>query len=535
MRRRARRVRWTLVVGGVLLLAFLSVLGLWLAGALSKQNPSPEAVVTPRPFAENLLSRQPITLAPRIHMLGRLFPSVAYVVETSDGLVLVDSGLEPDAQSMREQLGELGLDISRLRAILLTHAHGDHTLGARYLRELTGAKVYAGQGDSEVLRAGGPREAFFSTFAMDRYSVHATPVDVELTGGEVLEWGDTQIKAVATPGHTPGSTCYLLQRGDLRVLFTGDTVSSLVIGIGTYSAHLAPRYRSNARDYMQSLQRLRAMSVPDLVLPGHPAAGGTPHSPRLTQSQWEDVLDRGIADLDLALDRYTRDGADFLDGLPKELLPGLWYLGDYADRAVYVLVAPEGHLLFDSPGDNGFAAFFRESMKKTGIESGALKAVVLTSCAPDALGGLRALVEETGCEIVVPDVGRDAVAAVCPQGTKFTSAQDFFAAQSLDIQVYTLAGRGVSPMAYLLAWKDKSVLVSGQIPIMLSEQSVAELQEAIRSPSGDPVGLARSLDELRSMNPDLWLPSQPIHGQNANLYAGDWQKVLEQNQSLIDN
>jgi len=515
----AGRMRWTLVGGGALLLACMSALGLWLAGAFSKPEPIAEAPLSPQSTTENRFSRQPVTLAPRIHMLGRLFPSVAYAVETSEGLVLVDSGLEPDARSLREQLSELGMDVSRVRAILLTHAHGDHTLGARYLREMTGAKIHAGQGDSEVLRVGAPRDAFFSIFPMDQYSVHATPVDVELTGGEVLELGDTRIEVVAAPGHTPGSTCYLLQRGDLRVLFTGDTVSSLDVDndVGTYSAHLAPRYRGHARDYLRTLERLRAMPVPDLVLPGHPAANA-PHGPHLTQVQWEEVLDRGITDLNLALDRHTRDGADFLDGVPKELLPELLYLGDYASRAVYVLAAPQGHLVFDAPGDEGFAAFLRAGLKKAGVGPAALKGVVLTSSAPDALGGLRALVEETGCEVVVPVAGREAVAAACPQGTKLVSAQDCFAAQSLDVQVVPLAGSEDSSTAYLIPWKDKRVLVSGQIPIMPRGQSAA--------------GLAPSLAELRSMKPDLWLPSQPVHGQNANLYGDDLQSVMEEIHSL---
>lgn len=532
MKRRGGLPRWTLICGAVLLAACFAVLGLWLVGANSDRGPHAETPQLPQPISEVFLG-QPITLAPRIHMLGRLSPSVAYAIETPEGLVLVDSGLEPNAGSLREQLAELGLDVSRLRAILLTHAHGDHTLGARYLREMTGAKIYAGQGDSEVLRSGDSRDAFFSTFPMEQYSIHATPVDVGLSGGELLELGDTRIEAIATPGHTPGSTCYLLQRGDLRVLFTGDTISSLVAEIGTYSAHLAPRYRGNAGDYLQTLKVLRAMPVPSLVLPGHPITRSTPQRPRLTQTEWEDVLDYGIEDLNLALDRYARDGQDFLDGIPKELLPGLLYLGEYAQRAVYVLVVPQGILLFDAPGDEGFTAFYRQRLQQAGIDSTLLKGVMLTSCSPVALGGLPALVTETGCQVVVPEDHRKSVAAVCPPGTSFISAQELFTSHFVEAQTIPLAGRGVAPMAYLLQWQGKRVLISGQIPIRLSEQSIAESQQEIRSPLGDPARLREALSEMLELNPDLWLPSQPIHGQNANLYSGEWKKVLVENRSMF--
>ena len=145
-----------------------------------------------------------MTLAAGIHMLGGLSPSAAYVVETSDGLVLVDSGLDGDAGRLKSQMAELRLDWTRVRAIFLTHAHGDHTGGAEALRKATGAQVYAGAGDAAVLRAGGPREAFFSTFYMPNNTPHPTAVDVELRGGETFEIGGVRIEAIACAGPYAG-------------------------------------------------------------------------------------------------------------------------------------------------------------------------------------------------------------------------------------------------------------------------------------------------------------------------------------------
>ena len=95
------------------------------------------------------LVRSAVAVAPGVYLLGGLSPSAAYVIETPRGWHLIDSGLDSDAARVKSQMAELGLDWRRVRAILLTHAHGDHSGGAQALRQATGAKVYAGQGDAD--------------------------------------------------------------------------------------------------------------------------------------------------------------------------------------------------------------------------------------------------------------------------------------------------------------------------------------------------------------------------------------------------
>src|SRR5947209_1281451 len=78
-----------------------------------------------------------VTLLPGLHLLGGLAPAAAYVVETSDGLVLIDAGLDRDAGLLKREMATLGLDWRRVRAIFLTHVHGDHCGGAEHLRTAT--------------------------------------------------------------------------------------------------------------------------------------------------------------------------------------------------------------------------------------------------------------------------------------------------------------------------------------------------------------------------------------------------------------
>ncbi len=246
-----------------------------------------------------LLNGSTTTIVPGVHLIGNLGPAAAYVVETSEGLVLIDSGLDSDAQLLKSEMAKLNLDWKKLHAIFLTHVHGDHSGGAEQLRAETGAKIYAGQADVPVLRAGEPRDAFYGTFKMPNYTPHPTTVDVALEGDETMVFGTVRLQVLDTPGHTLGSTCYLVERAGLRVLFAGDVIARLgEKPLGTYTTYMAPRYRGDAKSFLASLHKLRVLTVPDLVLPGHPRAARTPQSPRLTPQQWAGMLDEGIREME---------------------------------------------------------------------------------------------------------------------------------------------------------------------------------------------------------------------------------------------
>ena len=107
-----------------------------------------------------------------------------------------------------------------------------------------------------------------------------------------------------------------MERDNYRALFAGDVIMMLrgddqprtELGkpLGTYSAYLSPRYRGNAKDYLESLADCAQMPVPDLVSArAIPRADVTPQSPCLSQERWQSLLEAGIDDLENVLSRYA--------------------------------------------------------------------------------------------------------------------------------------------------------------------------------------------------------------------------------------
>ncbi len=482
-------------------------------------------------------------VVPGIYYLGRLEPSAAYAVEVPGGLVLIDSGLDGDAGLLRAELRRVGLDWRKVRAIFLTHAHGDHCGGAEFLRALTRAKVYAGRDDEGPIEAGGPRDAIFSTFPMPGRVPRPTTVDVPLGGGEAFNFGDVRITAIATPGHTPGSTCYLVERDGLRIFFSGDVIMKLKgepapryaldEPLGTYSTYLAPRYRGDAATYLATLRKLEAMAGPDLLLPGHPRADPAPESPALAPGRWEAILSRGVAEMEALVARRAVDGDRFLDGRAKPLLPGLDYLGDRGESAVYLISNSGRSFLIDAPGGPGLFGFARDAMAQLGRPIRGVDAVLLTGVDAAETSGLADLIASNHPLVVAPPAGIDRARELCPAGTAVIAAGDLAARGWLDATPIPLRGRGSAPSAYRIGLGGKSILASGRIPIEVTQDSGVALFEDFRAGRGDAAGYLESIDRLRRVTPDLWLPARPVDGQDAGLGPGRWARTLDDNRSAI--
>jgi len=112
----------------------------------------------------------------------------------------------------------------QVKYLLHTHAHFDHILGSRAMREATGAQICLHKKDEQLYQNLGMQCQMFG-FDYDE----PLPIDHYLNDEEELTIGKSKTTALFTPGHTPGSTCFQLSDKE-SVLFAGDTLFQGSIG-----------------------------------------------------------------------------------------------------------------------------------------------------------------------------------------------------------------------------------------------------------------------------------------------------------------
>ena len=205
------------------------------------------------------------------------------------GLGLVDTGWDTEDAWVALQAGltAIGGDVSDVRGVLVTHMHGDHHGLSARVREASGAWIAMHPADAAIVRSsvaadfeGLIRNQITSMVALGADETSATsdaPTPEQLAGvrlqaipdrhledGEVAPFPGWSLRAVHTPGHTPGHLCFAEERTGL--FFAGD--------------HVLPRISPNIsttrgsdpdplRDYLASLAKVADLDEPVEVLPAH--------------------------------------------------------------------------------------------------------------------------------------------------------------------------------------------------------------------------------------------------------------------------
>lgn len=160
--------------------------------------------------------------------------------------------VDPGADANRI-LAEIERNNLKIKAILLTHAHGDHVAALNRVRDTLEVKVYMHEKELESFNHQDP-----NFIAMMGGEVPDREPDVLLKDGDRINFDFGEVEVLHTPGHTQGSCCYLY--GDL--LLSGDTIFQGSIGRTDFPG-------GSIRDMMHSLQKLSKLDDNLRVLSGH--------------------------------------------------------------------------------------------------------------------------------------------------------------------------------------------------------------------------------------------------------------------------
>jgi glyoxylase-like metal-dependent hydrolase (beta-lactamase superfamily II) len=204
-----------------------------------------------------------------------------------DPITLVDTGpkTEEAASALREQLRDLGFVAGDIRRIILTHTHEDHSGLAGLLQRESRAEVHVHEWELQNIsphrqtrvnaallkRAGVPQAAVEKMEShyriIQRYADAVEDVETYRDEDEFV-FASGSLRAIHTPGHTPGSCCLL--RASNRLLLTGDTILKTITPNPILNADpIDPQRRfPSLSEYLVSLARIRSLA-PTLLKTSH--------------------------------------------------------------------------------------------------------------------------------------------------------------------------------------------------------------------------------------------------------------------------
>jgi glyoxylase-like metal-dependent hydrolase (beta-lactamase superfamily II) len=216
----------------------------------------------------------PARITNDVYLVGQdRVSNLTYMLDCGpEGVAIIDPTYESEFERTVANVEKCGRSRKDIRWVLNTHCHVDHAMADKKFRDM-GARIAVHEADAAAIEKGTRVTAYYLMTAEVGGSAHFPhcPIDMRLSDGEELHLGNKVLQVIHTPGHTPGSACFLLQAGGKNILFSGDTV--------LYDGRLGWQgnpYADN-RQYLSSLEKLNRFTLDsapvrfDVLLPGHGA------------------------------------------------------------------------------------------------------------------------------------------------------------------------------------------------------------------------------------------------------------------------
>jgi glyoxylase-like metal-dependent hydrolase (beta-lactamase superfamily II) len=190
-----------------------------------------------------------------------------HLLADRDASAMIDAGLVGEPVFIRRLIRKLNLTPRSIKTILLTHGHLDHAGNLAWLKEWTGAKIYAHSEEQLHLNGTHPYRGAarwcgrLEAVGRFLFRYRAATIDEFLTDGQELPiWGG--LRVIYLPGHTAGHCGFYSARHDL--LFSGDMFASYF-----FNVHKPPAILNSVPEqFAGSVERVRRLN-PRWIIPSH--------------------------------------------------------------------------------------------------------------------------------------------------------------------------------------------------------------------------------------------------------------------------
>lgn len=246
---------------------------------------------------------KPFTIWGNLKFAGSI-PSSCHIIDSGEGLIMIDPGLPETFYLTLESLWELGYRPDDIKIILHTHGHYDHAGATRMLLDLApGAKTCIGAGDAGIVQ--GKNDLSFAEALGASFDGFFDP-DILLEDGDSVHLGNTNVLCISTPGHTSGTFSFFFDAvddlGQVKRcgMHGGAGINSMTLAY--YAQHdLDPKLREQ---FVPGLERVRGFPV-EICLGSHTYCNKTQKKGELVLAgkadafvdpyEWADYCDKTAA------------------------------------------------------------------------------------------------------------------------------------------------------------------------------------------------------------------------------------------------
>jgi glyoxylase-like metal-dependent hydrolase (beta-lactamase superfamily II) len=170
-----------------------------------------------------------------------------------DGEILIDTGTGKFFHEIKKEI-ESKYEIKKIKRIINTHCHFDHTGGNKKFRDWLKAEIFIHSRDKHSIETG----THTMSELFDEMAKTVT-ADHVLKTGSIIKTTNFKFEVIPTPGHTPGSVC--LYENDKKILVSGDTIFNDAVGRTDLPG-------GSKYELLESLKKLFPYHI-NYLLPGH--------------------------------------------------------------------------------------------------------------------------------------------------------------------------------------------------------------------------------------------------------------------------